>query len=247
MLSNKHSAFFVVLAFMKTFLLLVLVLPLYVCFAQDNGQLQVPKVIDSLYREDQFYASLTYNAIANLNSGVTQSGFSTGFHLGFIRDMPMNTRRNLAIGLGVGISSNSYNQNIIISEADEGYSYQFYGSDIDVSKNKFTTLLIDIPLEFRWRTSSPTVNRFWRVYPGFKLSYLVYNTTKTRSDVGRIDLSNVKDFNDFQYGATLSVGYGNWNFHFYYALNPIFKDSAQLNNEALDISAMKIGVIFYLL
>lgn len=247
MWSVEHSAFFVALTIVKFYLFLILFLPISACFAQDNGQEQVAVVIDSLYREDQFYASLTYNAVVNLNPGVTQSGFSTGFHLGFIRDMPVNLRRNFAIGLGVGISSNSYNQNIIISEAEEGYNYQFYGAEIDVSKNKFTTYLIDIPLEFRWRTSSPTVNRFWRIYPGFKLSYLVYNTTKTRSDAGSIDLSNVNDFNDLQYGATLSVGYGNWNFHFYYALNPIFRDSAQLNNKSLDISAMKIGVIFYVL
>lgn len=243
----NHSAFFVVLTFMKNYLFLVLFIPFAVCFAQEDEQTEVPKVIDSLYREDQFYASLTYNAIVNLNPDVTQSGFSTGYHLGVIRDMPINARRNFAIGLGLGLSSNSYNQNIIISEIDDGYSYQLNGSDIDVTKNKFTTYLIDVPLEFRWRTSSPTVNRFWRVYPGFKFSYLLYNSTKTRSDAGRIDLSNVKDFNDLQYGATLSVGYGDWNFHFYYALNPIFNDSAQLNGESLSISAMKIGIMFYIL
>jgi hypothetical protein len=88
---------------------------------------------------------------------------------------------------------------------------------------------------------------FWRIYPGFKFSYLLYNSTKTRSDLGRIDLSRVNDFNDLQFGLSLSVGYGDWNFHFYYALNPIFDDSAQLNGEPLDISAMKIGIIFYIL
>lgn len=48
---------------------------------------------------------------------VTQKGFPTGFHLGFIRDMPVNERRNLSVGLGLGISSNSYNQNILINSS----------------------------------------------------------------------------------------------------------------------------------
>jgi hypothetical protein len=228
------------------FLIVTIVFPSFV-FSQEKEKEDTPRVVDSLYREDQFYASFTYNALANLDPGVNQSGFSTGYHLGFIRDMPLNERRNVAIGLGIGLSSNSYNQNIIISETQNGYSYDLIEGDVNVTKNKFTTYLIDIPLEFRWRTSRPTVNRFWRVYPGFKFSYLVYNSTKTRSDQGNINLSNVSDFNDLQYALTLSVGYGDWNFHFYYALNPIFSNSAQLNGQALDISAMKIGIMFYIL
>ena len=233
---------------MRNLLYFVLLMPLVTCFAQEEvEESKEEKVIDSLYREDQFYASITYNALANLNVNVSQSGFSTGFHLGFLRDMPINKRRNFAIALGLGLSSNSYNQNIIISRAEEGYNYDLIGDDINVSKNKFTTYLVDIPLEFRWRTSKPTVNRFWRVYPGFKFSYLLYNSSKTRSSAGNIDLSNIRDFNDLQYGLTLSVGYGDWNFHFYYALNPIFNSNAVLNGEPISMQAMKIGLIFYIL
>lgn len=191
---------------------------------------------------------MTYNALTNINSGVSQNGFSTGFHLGFIRDMPINKRRNIAIGLGLGLSSNSYIQNIIISENNGDYSYNLIDEDvINVTKNKFTTYLLDVPLELRWRTSDTNVYKFWRVYPGFKFSYLIYNSTKLRSDIEDTNLSRVSDFNQFQYGLTLSVGYGDWNFHFYYALNPIFGNEATLNNESLDIAAMKIGIIFYIL
>lgn len=224
--------------------ILIIGLPL-LNFSQEEEK-QV--VIDSLYREDQFYASMTYNALTNLNSGVSQSGFSTGFHLGFIRDMPINKRRNIAIGLGVGLSSNSYNQNILIGENSGSYSYDLINeSEINVTKNKFTTYLIDVPIELRWRTSETTVYKFWRIYPGFKFSYLLYNSTKLRSDIVDNNLSNVTDFNELQYGLTLSVGYGDWNFHFYYGLNPIFSNQATLNDQSLDISAMKIGIMFYIL
>lgn len=244
----KTWRFFCSFSFMRYLLYFLLLMPLVTCFAQEEvEETKQAKVIDSLYREDQFYASITYNALVNLNPDVSQSGFSTGFHLGFLRDMPINKRRNLAIAVGLGLSSNSYNQNIVISEAEEGYNYNIISGDVNVSKNKFTTYLIDIPLEFRWRTSQPTVNRFWRVYPGFKFSYLLYNSTKTRSSAGDIDLSNVSDFNDLQYGITLGVGYGDWNFHFYYALNTIFNDNAQLNGEPISMQAMKIGLIFYIL
>ena len=79
-------------------------------YSQEEGE----KIVDSLYREDQFYAGVTYNLLGKMPSGVSQNGFSSGFHLGFIRDMPINEKRNIAFGLGVGYSTNSFNQNILI-------------------------------------------------------------------------------------------------------------------------------------
>ena len=84
----------------------------FVCvFAQSSTEI----VSDSLYREDQIYVGVTYNAVINLPNGVSQNSFSTGLHLGVIRDFPINKRRNVAIGLGLGYSVNLFNQNIKIS------------------------------------------------------------------------------------------------------------------------------------
>jgi len=205
--------------------------------------------VDNRYREDQFYGAITYNTITNTPRGVSQNEFSTGFHLGFIRDMPFNERRNWAVGLGLGVSSNSYNQNIVISETPEGTNFQINDESLgSISQNKFTRYFIDVPLELRWRTSTAKNYKFWRVYGGVKFSYLVYNSTKLQSDNSNINLSNIDAFNRFQYGLTLSAGYGTWNFHVYYGLNPIFDDTARLGNgELLDIHALKIGVMFYVL
>jgi hypothetical protein len=212
--------------------------------AQDN----LAVAIDDRYREDQFYAAVTYNLLTNLPKGISQNEFSTGFHLGFIRDMPINKRRNWAIGLGLGISSNSYNQNLIITENNMGVNFsvdnEAFGT---INKNKFTTYLIDLPLEIRWRTSTAVDYKIWRIYTGFKFSYLVYNSTKLRSSLLNSSASNLDVFNDLQYGLTLSAGYGTWNVHIYYGLNTIFDNSDQLNGEALDLKAIKIGLIFYIL
>src|SRR5690606_37202074 len=72
--------------------------------------------VDDKYREDQFYISVTYNLLQSKPDGMSQRGFSSGFHFGFIRDMPINDRRNIALGIGLGLSSNSYNQNMLISQ-----------------------------------------------------------------------------------------------------------------------------------
>ncbi|WP_417620089.1 porin family protein [Oceanihabitans sediminis] len=214
-------------------------------FSQEE---EVVTEVDSLYKEDQFYGGATYNLLLNSPKGISQSGFSSGFHIGFIKDMPINTKRDLALGLGIGLSSNSFNQNMLIDTADDkNYSYTALdNNDISYSKNKFTTYMVEAPLEFRWRTSTATEYKFWRIYTGIKLGYVFANSSKF---IGESDIkhSNIADFNKMQYGLTLSVGYNTWNIHVYYGLNPIFNSDAKLDAASIDMRAVKIGLMFYIL
>lgn len=213
------------------------------CFTQEISE----KKVDSLYKEDQFYAGITYNLIGNKPNNLSQNGFSLGFHLGIIKDMPINKQRNIAFGVGLGYSANSFNQNLFINkDANGNFTYEII--DINSStKNKFSIHLIELPIEFRWRTSTPTDYNFWRIYTGFKLGYLLTNTTKYKGDLGVFKDANNKDFNDLQYGLTLSAGYNTWNLYLYYALNPIFSKNVQLNGSSIDMNAVKIGLMFYVL
>ena len=205
-------------------------------------------VTDSLYREDQFYAGITYNLLGNIPDGVSQNGFSGGYHFGFIRDMPVNKSRNFAFGLGLGLSANSYNQNVLIDKDNSGgTSFTLIEGNDTFTKNKFTTYLVECPLEVRWRTSTPTEYNFWRIYAGLKLGYVFAHNTKYKGDLGKIKHSNIDDFNTLQYGLTLSVGYNTWNIHCYYGLNPIFSKESQLNGAAIDMNSIKIGLLFYIL
>lgn len=207
------------------------------------------KVIDTKYREDQFYLSITYNLLGQKPNGLSQRGFSSGFHFGFIRDFPINERRNVAIGVGLGLSSNSYNQNMLIAEQPNGnLKYSFINEDsISFSKNKFSTYLVEVPLEFRWRTSTAKDYKFWRIYTGFKIGYVFYNSSKFNGDLGTIKNSNIADMNSLRYGFTFSAGYSTWNAHIYYGLNSIFEKSARIDGRSVDMNSIKIGVMFYVL
>lgn len=221
---------------------------LFLVFCDSTAQDSLSVDVDTNYREDQFYASITYNTLHSKPDGISSTDFSTGFHFGFIRDLPVNIKRNWAIGLGLGVSTNSYNQNLAITENANGLEFNNTDTFLNsVTKNKFTTYLVDVPMEFRWRTSTPTEYKFWRIYPGIKFSYLLYNSTRLESDNFNQQLSNLNEFNKIQYGLTLSAGYGTWNFHLYYGLNSIFKDSANFNGESIDLKAVKFGLMFYIL
>ena len=219
-----------------------------VLFAQQSKEVDTI-FVDNKYREDQFYLSITYNLLGKKSSEVKQSGFSTGFHFGIIRDMPFNERRNKAFGIGLGLSVNAYNQNILIKEdTDQNYSYQIIDeSDITIKRNKFTTYLIEVPVQYRWRTSTAKDYKFWRIYTGLKFGYVLHNWSRFTGSIDDIKITGIDDFNKLQYGLTLSAGYSTWNFSIYYGLNSIFKDTAQLDGNSIDMNSIKIGLMFYVL
>jgi len=227
---------------MRLFLLLMLFLNcLYTVKAQVNQTIEQ----DSLYREDQFYVSVTYNALIDLPNNVSQNSFSTGVHLGAIRDFPLNKRRNIALALGLGYSFNSFNQNIRISGYNP-YNYTILES-YNYSKNNFAQHFIEVPFEFRWRTSNAQSYKFWRVYTGLKLGYLIASKSVFNDRSGSDNQKNLTDLNKLQYGLTMSIGYNTWNGYIYYGLNPVFNDVSTIDLQSIDMSALKIGLIFYLL
>ena len=78
---------------------------------------------DALYREDQFYFGLTYNTFLDTPNGFSQSGFSPGLKLGFIRDFPINSKRTIAVALGLGYAFNTHSENIKIINI-RGFGYK---------------------------------------------------------------------------------------------------------------------------
>ena len=214
----------------------------------SHSQSFEPKVVDSLYKEDQFYIGISYNLLRNKPDMLFQNGFSLGFHLGFIKDMPINKKRNIAIGLGLGYSANSFTQNLFIDKKNSNdFSYNVIVDRTSYSKNKFSNHLIEVPIEFRWRTSTAAKYNFWRVYTGVKLGYVLANTIKYKGDLGTVKYNKNEDFNNVQYGLTFCAGYNTWNLYLYYALNPIFSNKAQLNNSDINMNNIKIGLMFYVL
>ena len=204
------------------------------------------EAVDSLYREDQFYFGVTYNTLQKRPLGVTQNKFTPSFSIGFLRDMPINKDRNKAFAAGLAYSLNSYNQNILISENNGTPVYNDIQDGTLFDTNKLSLHSIDIPIEYRWRTSVPNTHKFWRIYTGLKLSYLFYTQSKYEDSQTSYLVTGNQDINKFQYGTYLSIGYNTVNFNIYYGLNPIFK-SAEINGKAIEMTSLNFGFMFYIL
>ena len=221
------------------FVLLFILFP-FTFFGQNGND----SLISQKYFEDQFYLGLSYNFLLNHPVGSNQRNLSYGLQAGVIKDIPLNRLGTKAIGIGAGLALNSYYSNLVANLSNNKITYRI---EDNITRSKLETHLLEFPLEFRWRTSTPSEYKFWRVYTGIKLGYLVANSSKYIGDSNTIKRSNIAEFNKLQYGLTVSAGYNTWNVHVYYALNTIFNNDANISNESLNMSAVKIGLMFYLL
>jgi len=215
-------------------------------FAQDVAKdFDAP---DSLYREDQFYFNITYNTLQKRPDGLKQNKLSPGIAFGFLRDMPLNKKRTTSIAAGLGYSLAIYNQNLGIIEENNVTTYQILNTeDLTFSKNKLSMHTVDLPIEFRWRNSTPDSHKFWRVHLGVKLSYLFYDQYKLESSQGNVGQTNLDDLNDFHYGVYLAAGWNTWNIYAYYGLNPLFDSSATIEGQSIEMNTANFGLMFYIL
>ena len=227
---------------MKTFFIYFFLFANYLVFSQADNEGKT--ALDSLYREDQFYFSLTYNLPQGRPSGYSQNSFSTGLSLGFLRDMPISKNRHWAIATGFGYAYNNVKHNFTVKKAVDINTYSI---DDSYSNNKLILHYLEVPLEIRWRNSTAESHRFWRIYTGFKASYIFANKTVFESSVVDFRIKNNSDLNILQYGPYLSFGYNTINFYAYYALNPLFKDVNMVSGENVDLKIFNIGFMFYIL
>ena len=231
---------------MKKFLIFLAVFSSFIMLSQEEQYKVFPEP-DSLYREDQFYIGATFHVIRDLPENVSQSGFSGGLHAGFIRDIPFNKRRNWALGLGLGYSVNTYNHNLRLTGNPE-MKYQEIPNLDDIETNRFTTHLVEAPIEIRWRTSTPTDYKFWRIYAGLRLGYMHFFRSTFEDNNGFTQKIKSPDSLDrLRLGTTLTFGWNTFNFHIYYSVKSFFKKTDFVIDQQGAFAVFKLGLMFYVL
>ena len=128
--------------------------------------------LDDKYREDQIYFGVYYNSLADSPNDFSQNKFSSSVNLGFIRDFPLNKERNFGLGIGLGLSTSSYHNNLKFSNSNGLFNVAIISDSETFTKNKWALNELEFPFEIRWRTSSAENYKFWRIYFGIKTSYV---------------------------------------------------------------------------
>ena len=230
---------------LKIIFFLIGLLYSFISFSQEKEN---DTILDSKYREDQFYIGLNYNIISSVPSGVDSRGLSGGIQLGYFRDMPINKRRNIAIAIGAGLAFDQFGQNLFIGEkANENTIFSVLDDEVDFDQNRFTMAAVEVPVQFRWRTSTAENYKFWRIYAGMKLGYVYWYKATFKQPNNKVIQTDIPEFDNVRLSANLSFGYNTFNFYASYSINPFFKDATTSDNQTVDFKAIKLGLIFYIL
>lgn len=227
--------------------LLLLCLPFY-AIAQAEA---LKPIVDGKYREDQFYAGFSYSMLSKLPQGTRLRGLSGSLQVGFLRDFPLNKRRNIAVAGGVGLSINRYGQNLFIGRGgDSEFIYRILGKEgpVKYSSNRLGTYILELPIQFRWRASTAEKYHFWRVYAGITAGYIYRSQSVFKQPGNNVVVTNISDLQKFRWSASLSFGYNKINFFAKYDLNDLFKqDTYTTDGSMIELRPLQFGFIFYIL
>lgn len=203
---------------------------------------------DQRYREDQFYVGVSYNLVSDVPSGVNVRSLSGGIQFGFLRDMPINKKRSLAIAIGAGLALDQIGNTLFIGEElNEKTTFTVLNSDVDFDTNRFSMATIEAPIEFRWRNSNPTTYKFWRIYGGVKFGYVYWYRSYFKQPGNTVAQTNISEFDRFRVTGTLAFGRNTVSLFANYSINPFFKDAFTTEGQRVDFRTLRLGMIFYIL
>ena len=191
------------------------------------------------YFEDQFYLGLSYNSLGGKVDEFKENKFSYSVNYGFIKDIPISKNGKYALGIGLGLSHNSLNNNLKFSNLN----FEFIQNLSSTSINRYNYTELQIPFELRWRNWSLDNYKFWRIYAGLRYSKVIqskyiYEDITSRNEID--DFPIEKD----QIGFTLNIGFNTWNISAYQSLKPFFTDGS--NSDIIDLKQFRLGFIFYI-
>lgn len=203
---------------------------------------------DSLYRDDQVYLGVSYMLMTKKPSGIKSRGVSGSIQGGFLRDFPVNKNRDLSVAAGLGLAYDQLSENLFIGEDAGGNSiFRKLDQHVRYSQNRLVMAMVEIPVEFRWRTSTPTSYKFWRIYAGARIGYVYWYKASFKQAGNTVVQTSIPEFDPWRISATLSFGYSTFNFFASYSINPLFKNAELESGEKIDLKTLKLGLIFYLL
>lgn len=191
------------------------------------------------YREDQFYFGTSLVLLDSNLESFNPRGISRHFQWGVVRDYPLTKTGKIAAGIGLGMAFERYTTNLISTEKTFAFSDL---NDALTSPLFLSVHSLELPLSFRWRSSTATDFSFWRIYGGVALQY--HYRKRAKQEAQFFPLTD--EIQNFGTTAHLSFGYNTWNFYLAYQLNPIFTSPVS-GNASFQLIPLKIGLIFYLL
>ncbi len=180
----------------------------------------------------------SYNSfLGNLSPNMNVSPLSMGVDIYAMKTL-LGKEQFVSMAMGGGLSVQNIKSNSFLTSADSSYFVEI-PKELNYSKNKLSTVFLDIPIEIRLRVrpnprdkAGIVRKRNFRCALGFKIGYNIQNYIKYAGEDYRnanygnkikFKEYNLKNILPYRYGLYTRVGIGSFSLYAYYALTTLFE------------------------
>ena len=194
------------------------------------------------FREDQIYLSIAYPYFSDAPNTLIQNKLSYAFSIGFIRDIPINSQRTLAVGVGLGFDQATLNNNTLFTQT--GNKIDALVIEEGYKQNYLRMQSLTVPLELRWRNATETKHAFWRIHTGVSVHFPMQLKSQAKTRTGQVYTTKLP-YEGSVLRWNVHFGFNTWNISIAHDMQPwaTFKAS----NKEFNMKFTKIGLIFYIL
>ena len=197
---------------------------------------------------DRLVFNLHWDGWLNSPDSLKVNAFSRGVGFHFYYDIPLDKNNQFSFAPGIGYSCSNYYINALLVEDSLDYVHvDVIDEAVNVKKNKLALGLLEVPVEFRFRTLPDGKGNSFKIAAGFKGGWQFTNKTKYVGDdiffngpsEVKVKLFRYEALNIFRYGPTFRIGYGAVNLQAFYGLSELFN-----KEEGPTGFPMEIGISF---
>ena len=195
--------------------------------------------------EEQIVLNIHYNSWTIYPQGMNIEPYSAGVDL-YLMQPIFGKNYPISLAAGVGFSVQNIKSNSFLIESKDTLYFKEIPDSVSSSKNKFSTVYIDIPIEFRLRSRPISKKRNVKIAFGFKVGYNIKAYIKyegddfmhlTDQDKVKFKRYNIRHVLPYRYGVFVRAGYGKFSLSAYYSLTPLFE-----TNKAQEIIPFSLGL-----
>lgn len=142
----------------------------------------------------------------------------------------------LALGFGLGVSVETYQNNMQIVSAPSGREIYTLRSEDDYESISQSAAYLSLPLELRYISDANEKDRRWSVHVGAKVGVRLSGNGHFDDDQVEVTYEKIDEMERFRTDVYLRVGYGRFGVLFGYALTPFYSEQRVVGLEPLTVA-----------
>lgn len=173
---------------------------------------------------DRMILEVNHTGWLGLPNGIQQSHAKCiGVNFTVMFDKPIG-KSPFSVGYGIGIFSHNFHSNADFIYHRDSLNNTLRTSLEPINRpfslNRYAQKIIEIPLEFRYRTKT---DRQFKIHLGGKIGYVVNDFRSMRDNDGKVRIYDIKNINPLRYGINLRIGFEQVAICASYYFSEIFK------------------------